>query len=747
MTALSGTIKNLTFYNEESGFFVASIEADGQPLFTAIGNAAGLTPGVKLELEGEWVRNKHGAQFKATMARSALPDNREGLARFLASGSLPGVGPVLAGRLVEHFGMTVLDVLRDSPARLQEVPKLGKKKAEAIAEAWASRADMHKDADALIFLRQYGLSANRAKKVNDWYKKKGRKTIEALRENPYDLTRLWGIGFARADTFALSLGIPPTAPYRMRAAITHVVKTVQDNGSCGVPSADAVRIGIELTSQPEELLRDAIEAELSAGILKLETASGQDVLFHKTIYEAEQCIANRLADIMRAAPSKKVTSPESGLSAVETALGRPWDAIQAQAVLSALKNKVFVITGGPGTGKTTVTQALIRSLTDSGLVVKHCAPTGKAADRAREATGFASQTIHRLLEVNQSGDFSRNQENPLECDALIVDEPSMVDAWLFLSILNALPDTSRIYLTGDADQLPSVGPGRVLQDLLDSKVIPYTKLTKVFRQGAGSRIIAAAAQFNSGAAPELGWEEGADFGFIDPAPNKRLNTPEEKAAYRAAILAEMMKVLEEIWMQGFDPLRDVQILAPMKMGVLGIENLNQQARELLNPDGPEFTVGKKTFRIGDKVIQLANCYTKMVFNGEIGFIKGMDEATENVMIAMPGRDVEYTQSDLRDMDLGYAITIHKSQGSEFPAVLMALDWSHFMMLKRNLGFTGMTRAKSLLVLFGSVSAVRKAASTPELDERYSRLAHLLPVAVGAHLAELVKNANLERQAA
>lgn len=744
MQTITGSIKNLTFYNEESGFFVASITREAEPTVTVLGHASGMTSGLALSLDGEWERNKHGTQFKASAVRVTVPETRDGLIRFLSSGALPGVGEILATRMVEHFGNKVLEVLAMSPSRLTEVPKLGKKKAATIAAAWAERTDLHKDADALIFLRQHGLSTARAQKVNDYYKKRGQKTIVELTANPYDMTRLWGIGFSRADSFAVSAGVPPSSPFRMCAAIAHIVRTVQENGSCGVPVDDAIRAGVELTEQPENLMLDAIREEEAAKRLYREVSAGRECLFHHVIYKEENRIAARLAAILDTPPSRRVADASASLEATERALGLEWDDAQAAAVRSALENKVFVVTGGPGTGKTTVTRALIRSLTDSGMVVKHCAPTGKAADRAQTSTGFPSQTVHRLLEINNKGAFSRNAENPLELDALIVDEPSMVDTKLFLSILEAVPNTARVYLMGDADQLPSVGPGRVLKDLLDSKVIPCSRLTKIFRQAATSKIIRAATLFNAGVAPEVGWEEGSDFGFIDPAPNKRFNSPEEKSAYRQSILDSLLTHLGEAWLHGFDPLRDVQILSPMKMGILGTENLNKKIQDIMNPDGAEFSVGRKTFRVGDKIIQLANCYTKMVFNGEVGYIADIDPDSGEVSIDMPGRSVVYAQSELRDVDLGYAITIHKSQGSEFPAVYMLMDWSHFLMLKRNLGFTGMTRGQRLLLLFGNLSAVRKAAATPELDERFSRLVNLLPSALGPNLAEAIRVSNERR---
>jgi exodeoxyribonuclease V alpha subunit len=735
---IAGNIKHLTFYNPETGFFVASVvRAGSDTTFTAVGNAGGLTPGLDVEVTGDWERNKYGTQFKVSSIKVSHPVSREGLVKFLASGPLPGVGEVLAQRLVDAFGEKVLEVIASEPERLVEVPKLGKKKAKAIADAWAGHADLRQDAGVLVFLRQHGLSANRAAKVCEFYKARGTSAMEALRANPYDLTRLWGIGFSRADAFALSLGVAADSPFRMRAAITHIVQSVQDNGSCGVPQVDAVRQGVELTGQHESLLESAVAEEIAAGLLYRDVVGGKECLFHAGVYKAENEIARLLAEILRTPPLRRVADPSSSLSAAEAALGLTWDKTQADAVVAALENKVFVVSGGPGTGKTTVTRALIRALSDAGLAVAHCAPTGKAADRAKAATGFPSQTVHRLLEVNRSGEFTRNAKNPLECEALIVDEPSMVDVWLFLSILRALPPGARLYLMGDADQLPSVGPGRVLQDLLRSGVIPGTRLTKIFRQAATSKIIRAAHLVNSGSAPAPGWEKGSDFGFIDPAPTKWPRTPEEKTAFRETVLGELLRHVAESWMHDLDPLRDVQVLAPTKMGILGTENLNNQLRELLNPDGAEFTVGKKTFRLGDKVIQTSNCYEKEVFNGEIGYLVSVDEESDAVVVAMPGRNVAYPLDDLRQLDLAYAITVHKSQGSEFPAVFMVLDWSHFMMLKRNLVFTGITRAKNLMLMFGSISACRKAAGTPENDERYSRLANLLPQAVPAKLASEV----------
>ena len=712
---IAGVIQGITFHEPETGFFVARIKVPGlRDDQIVVGKAPLINEGEYLEAQGHWEQSrKYGcAQFQAKETRLSPPADEAGLIKFLSS-ALPGVGPQTAKRIVDVFGLDAGQIIANSPERLAEIPKLGKKRISLIIEEWGKRSSNHV---ILSWLCGLGLSPAIATEV---HRKYGTTTRAVVSENPYQLAEtITGIGFKRSDAMAKRLGITPSNAYRIRAALRHVLKEATDSGSCGLPRKQLRSKALDLLNfNPDGVeLIDAQIAHLTERRFLVEApASGEDCLFLSGIYELEVRIARDLISRLSTDLISPIDSPLEAVAEAEQALGLKLEAIQRAAVLLALKEPVAVITGGPGTGKTTITKAIVRVLENEGLTVLVCAPTGKAAKRASEAIGIEAMTIHRTLEVKE-GAFVHDESNPLDCDVLIVDELSMVDVHLFRALLAGTAPSTRLILIGDVDQLPSVGPGKVLADIIDSGVVPTERLLEVFRQARESSIIMNAHRVNGGMPPQLSHETGRDFGFY--------NYPEDEDA-KAALLQTAV----DIWRPGkflpgkqYDPIRDVQVLAPMRKGKLGVDELNKQLQLRLNPSPAK----AMTFRdgkvgIGDKMIQTKNNYNKGVFNGEIGYIADLDAEERSVLIDFDGKLIEYLAAELDQIRLAYALTIHRSQGSEFPVVLMAVSYGHYIMLKRNLLYTGITRARELLLIFGNPRAVAQAARNSQVDERYSKL--------------------------
>lgn len=712
---VSGTVQGITFHKPETGFFVARVLVPGlRDEQVVVGKAPSITEGEYLEAEGYWEKSvKYGcSQFKASLVRLSPPTDEAGLIKYLAS-SLPGVGPGTAKNIVRIFGLEAGEIIKNSPERLSEVPKLGKKRIALISEEWQKRSENH---GVLSWLCGLGLSPAMAAEVYHQY---GPPTREQVTQNPYQLAEnISGIGFKRADAMAKRLGITPSNPNRIKAALKHLLKEATDSGSCGLPRKQLRGKALDLLNFTPEGL-DLIDTQITflteRGFIVEAPASGEDCLFLSYIYQSEFEIARNLVARLKTDLSKTVEQPAEVLAEAEDALGLKLEAIQRAAVLLALKEPVSVITGGPGTGKTTITKAIVRVFQDSGFEVLVCAPTGKAAKRASEAIGIPARTIHRTLEV-KDGAFVHNEGNPLECDVLIVDELSMVDISLFRSLLAGLSFDTRLILIGDVDQLPSVGPGKVLADIIDSSVVPTERLIEVFRQARESSIIMNAHRVNGGLSPQLSQNAGKDFGFF--------NYPDDEDA-RIALLQTAV----DIWRPGkflpgkqYDPIRDVQVLAPMRKGKLGVDELNKQLQLRLNPR-PEKEMPFRDGKIGtgDKVIQTKNNYEKAIFNGEIGYVSDIDPIERVLTVDFDGRPVRYTATEFDQVRLAYALTIHRSQGSEFPVVLLVVSYGHYVMLKRNLLYTGITRAKELLLIFGNPRAVAQAARNSQIDERYSKL--------------------------
>lgn len=711
-----GTVRRVTFRNEQNGYFVARISIPGvREEFTIVGVTPSINEGEVLEAKGCWEISQYGRRFKAQTVTLSAPVDEVGLVRYLAA-AFKGIGPTYAARLVEAFGSKVGEVISEAPHRLSEVPGIGKKKAHAIIEAWASRSEGE---NLLPWLCGLGLSPTYAKRVCARF---GSRTRKLVSENPYELANaIRGIGFVKADAIARKLGLSESNPYRVQAAVLRVLNTAKNAGSCGLPRKQLIfgterhgtlagaleLLGFTADAERVRLVEDAIDALVKRQIIACEVVHDEPCVFLREIYDAERRIAQKLLGLMQA-PALALGDLDSAISKTEFDQAIVLEATQRVAVATALREKVFALVGGPGTGKTTITRVIVSILESHGQKVIVCAPTGKAAKRASEAIGVPAATVHRILEWK----FSRpsyNEQRLLDCDTVVLDEMSMVDVFLFKALLEALPPHAKLILIGDADQLPSVGPGRVLTDLITSGRIPTVRLTEVFRQAQQSQIIRNAHLINQGYAPAVGWEDGSDFGFFHH------ETAQE--AQDALLLAA-----RDIWKRGFHPVHDVQVLCPMRKGKLGVDELNGELQRILNPTpAVDMPFQGARLGIGDKVIQIRNNYAKAVFNGEIGYVTDIFPDTRTVVVNFDGYTAQYDASELDEIRLAYALSIHRSQGSEFPVVLMGLHKNHFMMLKRNLLYTGSTRARQLLLIYGNIGAASIAVKRCQIEERFSKL--------------------------
>lgn len=722
-SVLHGVVKLITFRNEENGYFVATVFGpDKRDEHKVVGNAAVINVGMHIEAKGTWNPSNWGQQFKATEVLMTAPQDLAGIEKYLGSGAFFGIGPGAAKKLVIALGTKVFATIRDEPEKLYSVPGIGKKKAQSIIDAYTEGSAKM---EIMEFLHQQGLSTSKADKI---FKRYGEDTVKKVKKNPYLMTDdIWGMGFKTADAVAQKMGVEIDSEYRIHSGIIHIVRESVGRGSCGIPHEKLVEGSSLLLGLTYEQVEAGITLELASGALIRDLAAGEQCYFAKIVYAAEKNIATLLLKRSAAGVRNTIDKIDMRMLQAEMEIGITLEETQRRAVVAALENVVCVITGGPGTGKTTITKTIVTILEDAGLQVLIAAPTGKASRRASEATGREATTIHRLLENGKNGKFKRNQDNPLECDVLVVDEMSMVDVSLFNSLVNALPDGCRLLLVGDVDQLPSVGAGKVLKDIIDSKAIPTVMLKEVFRQAKTSKIVMNAHTVNTGNAPESGWAAGADFGFLDHYLDKEKDKTDEA----------LVILVRDMWKKGYDPIKDVQVLTPMKKGMLGTIALNKALRDALNPTPAEkLEVGIISLWTGDKVMQTKNNYDKDVFNGDIGIVSAINQKDKTLTVTYDERVATYRFNELDELVLAYAITIHKSQGSEFPVVVMPLDTSHFMMLKRNLVYTGITRAKKLMVMIGSKKAAWMAVQDTQVAERYSRLKEWLTVPTVVEFEEI-----------
>jgi exodeoxyribonuclease V alpha subunit len=715
MEQITGLVERVTFHSPESGFCVLRVKVKGQrDLVTIVGHAPSIAPGEYITAGGAWFTDRdHGLQFKATFLRVTPPTTLEGIEKYLGSGMIRGIGPNYSRRLVQAFGETVFEIIEQKPHRLREVPGIGPIRAGRIT---ASYADQKVIREIMVFLHSHGVSTSRAVRI---FKTYGADAIAIVSKNPYRLARdIRGIGFRSADTIAQKLGIETTALTRARAGVSHTLMEAMSEGHCGLPRESLLPMAEKLLEIPENIIEQALDLELEEAEVVEDSLGQRRTIFLTSLYRAEQNIASKLHSLLQGRLPWPVIDPEKALPWVERKLNIRLAESQREAVRLALKSKVVVITGGPGVGKTTLVNAILTILRVKQVQVALCAPTGRAAKRLSESTRLEAKTIHRLLEVDpKQGGFSRNERNPLGCDLLVVDESSMVDVSLMHALLRALPSRSALILVGDVDQLPSVGPGQVLADVITSGLIPVVRLTEVFRQAAESRIIISAHRINQGLMPELGNGKNThtDFYFIEAAD------PEDAA--RKILHVAKHRIPQQF---GFDPVRDIQVLCPMNRGVCGARTLNGQLQATLNPSGePRVERFGWTYGAGDKVMQIENDYDKEVYNGDIGLVSAIEPDAQELIIDFDSRQVVYGFDELDHLVLSYATTIHKSQGSEYPVVLVPLVMQHYLMLKRNLIYTAVTRGKQLVVLIGQKKALAIAVKGHQTDQRWSKLADWL----------------------
>jgi exodeoxyribonuclease V alpha subunit len=721
-TILEGQVERITYTNEETGYTVAKLAlSEVRESITIVGNLIAPVPGEMLKVKGAWLTHpKFGKQFKVTSHQSIVPATVIGIRKYLGSGLIKGIGPVMASRIVKQFGEKTLEIIDRIPHELHQVEGIGRKRIEMIDKAWKEQKEIR---EVMIFLQGHGVSPAYATKI---FKKYGWDSIKMVSQNPYRLASdIFGIGFLTADKIAGSMGFEKNAPARVEAGILYVLQQLSEEGHVYFPYEPLVDKCREILEVDREVMSKAIGAITLENKIVIEDLNQDLEAFqtnHKAVYLkrfhiAETGIAEQFHRLT--ASPKKMRKIEVGkaLKWVQEKIKLEFAAKQIEAIQSAVSEKVMVITGGPGTGKTTIINAVIRIYRELGARILLAAPTGRASKRMSEATGYPARTIHRMLEYNlKKGGFQRDQDQPLDVDVLILDETSMIDTILMYHLLKAVPSGATLILVGDVNQLPSVGAGNVLKDVIRSKRVPVVELKEIFRQAANSGIIGNAHRINTGLIPELKQEkEGlGDFYFIEQEEQEE-------------VLRIIMELVCERIPKRFklDPLEGIQVLAPMHKGTVGTENLNAKLQEALNPSGPAILRGGRAFRLKDKVMQIRNNYEKEVFNGDIGKITAMDEETREVMVTYDGVAVPYETSELDEIVHAYAISVHKSQGSEYPAVILPLLPQHYLLLQRNLIYTAVTRAKKLLVIVGSKKALAAGVKNDKIARRYAYLAERL----------------------
>lgn len=722
---LTGQIERVTYNDAESGYAVLRIDVKGYPdLVTAVGTIASPAVGEVLTMKGIWTDHpRFGSQFKIKEYKSFAPSSARGIEKYLASGLIKGIGPSIAEKIVSHFGAETFDILDEHPQRLLEIEGIGDKKAAAIHEAWLQQREMR---GVMLFLQSHGIGTGYALRVFRHY---GSASVRVLEENPYRLAiDIFGIGFMTADKIASGMGFSKESPLRIRAGVLHVMNELTREGHLFVPIEELTSSAAEILSVSAELVEKGIEDARLNQELIIEwytDAEGNDdcAVYLPAFHYAEVHSAKNLCSLLSSPFNGNYADPRVVIPWVQQELGISFAGRQTEALEKALSSQVMVITGGPGTGKTTLIKAIIKIRSARGFRIMLAAPTGRAAKRMAEAAVHEAKTIHRMLEYTGSssagGDFMRCDTNPLDCDLLVVDEASMIDQILFHHLLKAIPKGASVIFVGDVDQLPSVGPGNVLKDIIDSGVCPVVHLNEIYRQGEESTIVVNAHRVNSGEMPLLD-EKGessapSDFYFIEESdPDKALQIIKKLVTLRIPQKFDL------------DPVRDIQVLTPMHRGSVGTAKLNAELREALNPcQGPRVLRMGRTIQEGDKVMQIRNNYEKDVYNGDIGTVIRIDGEESRVIVEMDSGRVSYDFSELDELVHAYAVSIHKSQGSEYPAVVILIMTQHYMMLQRNLLYTGITRGKKLVVVVGTRKALAIAVKNDKTRKRYTRLSERL----------------------
>jgi len=700
-TLLRCVVERITYQNPENGYSVLKVKVKGyNDLVTLVGNLLEVPVGSVLLCRGEWkVDKRYGSQFVAATWEETMPATVYGIEKYLGSGLVKGIGPRFARAIVQRFGTETIDIIETEIERLYEVPNIGRKRVAKIRESWEKQKDIK---NVMLFLQGYGVSTAYAAKI---YREYGKESIDKVRENPYRLADdIWGIGFKTADGIAAKMGYEKEDPRRCRSGILYTLGQLSDEGHVYAGEEQLVKTAGQLLEAGETAIRDTLAGMLQAEDLILD----KDAIYLPPFYHAECGTSRRLRDLAEST-GRSLFDGLFDPSSLTAETGIEYDEVQLAAIRQAVTSKVMVLTGGPGTGKTTTTQGIIAALKKAGLRVLLAAPTGRAAKRMSEATGMEAKTIHRLLEYNPQDGYKRNDENPLEGDALIVDECSMIDILLMNNLLKAVPVGMRLVFVGDIDQLPSVGAGNVLRDIIDSQRIPVVRLVRIFRQAQKSRIVMNAHTINQGRFPDTSNGRDTDFFFM------REDDPERAAETIVRLVKER---LPRAYRESPDR---IQVLTPMQRGVVGAANLNLLLQQALNPSGPSLGRGGYTYRQGDRVMQQRNNYDKDVFNGDLGYIREVDTEERTLKVDFDGKWVEYDVTELDELTLAYATTIHKAQGSEYPIVVMPVLMTHFVMLQRNLIYTGITRAKKICVLIGAMKALAYAVRNVSVLKRNTSL--------------------------
>ena len=726
MDELRGSVERITYYNPENGYSVLRLTPEQgtqtqlgnrTSLVTVVGNLPEISPGEYLQLRGKWVTHpKHGQQFQVEICEQALPATLAGIRRYLGSGLIKGIGPKLAERIVEQFKGSTLEVIENQPEKLFEVPDIGPKRADMIATAWEEQKQVK---DIMLFLHSHGVTTNLAIKI---YKQYGQDALEVVQNDPYTLARdIYGVGFKTADRIAQALGLPFDHPSRIEAGVHYALNECTNDGHVFSPYQDLIDRAVGLLDVEPDLIPVSIDRLVADGYFKLETLpvseapadqqsidpSKQVAVYLAPLYYAEVGLAARLTALMHALPSRLADIPPAFIK-----LDPQLSEEQQKALRTVISSPVSVITGGPGTGKTTCLQALIDLAEEAHKSYALASPTGRAAKRLSEATGRPAMTIHRLLGYSPREGFKQSAEHPLKVDLVVVDEASMLDLLLAHHLLKAIQPGTHLLLVGDVDQLPSVGAGDVLRDLIASKIAPVSRLGLIFRQAAGSQIITNSHRINQGQMPKIA-KDSRDF-FLFPAEE-----PEQAAQWVEDVVC--VRIPEKF---GLNPRDQIQVLAPMYRGPAGVNMLNQRIQNAINPQKAgkkEKQLAGQSFRVGDKVMQIQNNYDKDVFNGDIGFIQDIDLINHTLVVNFENRTIPYEWLEADQLVLAYAVSVHKSQGSEYPAVVLPILTSHYIMLQRNLLYTAITRAKELCVLVGSRRALAIAVNNDKIAHRYTAL--------------------------
>ncbi len=720
LTTLNGQIERITFTNEENGFTIAKVKVRGRrELVTVVGVLMSPMPGEILDMKGEWTSHpQFGEQFKVVEYRTKVPATVYGIRKYLGSGLIKGLGPVMAGRIVDRFEKTTLDIIENDIPRLAEVEGIGKKRIAMIAKAWDAQREIR---DVMLFLQSHGVSSGYATKI---FKQYGNRSIAVVKQNPYRLaTDIYGIGFVTADQIAAKLGIAKNADMRVEAGILYVLYQLSDEGHVYYPYELIISKSCQILEVEREAAVKALGRLAADQMIVLEDLPDRPddsqkyskAVFLAKFHLCETSIARRLKMLVSFPKSVRDIDSNRAIDWVQGQLAITLADKQIEAVACAIENKVMIITGGPGTGKTTIINAVLKIFVKLKTRIMLAAPTGRAAKRMSETTGFEAKTIHRMLEFSiQQGGFQRNEDKPLDCDVLIIDEASMIDTILMYHLLKAIPPFTTFILVGDVNQLPSVAAGNILKDIIASSAVPVVALDKIFRQAQTSRIIVNAHKINEGVVPFL------DTAYSDDPHNDFYFIEQEDPEKILDIIIELTTVrIPQRF--GFDPVDEIQVLTPMHRGVVGSGNLNRKLQAVLNPGEGGITRGERIHRVNDKVMQIRNNYDKEVFNGDIGRITAIVWEDKEVMINFDGRQIVYDFSDLDEIVPAYAVSVHKSQGSEYAAVIIPIVTQHYILLQRNLIYTAVTRGKKLVVMVGSRKAMAIGVSNNKTQKRYTRL--------------------------